>query len=119
MFSSFRFSTDDLPMQTRSAAVRELRERGLIPLEPLPGHAIHVAVSSWFLPGAGLLVGRLGGLRQEAGAQAVEDIDDLFLASARPRIVAPSRTRVERSTPSAREDADRGCGCRPRRVAPR
>jgi AraC-like DNA-binding protein len=80
MFSSFRFSTDDLPMQTRSAAVRELRERGLIPLEPLPGHAIHVAVSSWFLPGAGLLVGRLGGLRQEAGAQAVEDIDDLFLA---------------------------------------
>jgi len=78
--ASFRFSTDDLPAGARGAAVRRLRERGLIPLEPLADHAVHVRVAKWFLPGASILSGKLAGLRQEATARAHGITDDLFFA---------------------------------------
>jgi len=79
MMKSFRFSTADLPSRARAAAVRELHERGVIGLEPLPGRALHVEIGKWFLPGASVLSGTLAGLRQQALAPAVENNDDLFL----------------------------------------
>jgi AraC-like DNA-binding protein len=76
--ASFRFSTDDVPAAARGAAVHLLRERGLLPLEPLADHAVHVRIAKWFLPGAGILSGSLVGLRQEAAARAQGITDDLF-----------------------------------------
>ena len=78
--ASFRFSTDDLPTSARGIAVRRLRDRGLLPLEPLADHAVHVRVAKWFLPGASILSGTLAGLRQEAAARAHGITDDLFFA---------------------------------------
>jgi AraC-like DNA-binding protein len=78
--ASFRFSTDDLPASARGIAVRRLRERGLLPLEPLADHEIHVRVAKWFLPGVSILSGTLAGLRQEAAARAHGITDDLFFA---------------------------------------
>src|SRR5262249_2605421 len=77
--ASFRFSTDDLPAGARGIAVRNLRERGLLPLEPLADHGVHVRVAKLFLPGASILSGTLAGLRQEATARA-HGTDDLFFA---------------------------------------
>ena len=78
MIRSFTFSTGDLPVQSRATAIRELRERGLVPLEPLPGHGAHVHLTKWSLPGAGILSGVLSGLRQEAGPTTTDGGDDLF-----------------------------------------
>jgi AraC-like DNA-binding protein len=78
MISSFRFSTVKLPMRVRGLAVREMHERGVLPLEPLPGRAVHVEIGKWFLPGAGILSGTLAGLRQESFPMA-EPSDDLFV----------------------------------------
>jgi hypothetical protein len=33
---SLRFSTDSVPRRDRLKAVRELRDRGILPIEPLP-----------------------------------------------------------------------------------
>lgn len=78
MIRSFRFSTGNLRMRARADAVRDLRERGLVPLEPLPGCAVHVQITKWFVPGAGILSGALCGLRQEARTQGADASDDLF-----------------------------------------
>ena len=77
MIGSFRFSTGCLPVSERATAVRELRERGILPVEPLPDRALRVQITKWSLPGAGILSGRLCGLRQEGTRQAATD--DLFL----------------------------------------
>ena len=42
MIGSFRFSTGCLPVSERATAVRELRERGILPVEPLPDRALRV-----------------------------------------------------------------------------
>jgi AraC-like DNA-binding protein len=73
------FSTAGLPARARDRAVRELRERGLLPMEPLRGYALQVRLTKWFLPGASVLTGTLGGLRQDGGPQARDASDDLFL----------------------------------------
>jgi len=77
---SFSFSSSDLPPSERDKAVRELRERGIVPLEPLPDSSLHAQITKWFLPGAGILVGTLSGLRQIATRDAGGDSDDVFLA---------------------------------------
>ena len=77
---SFRFSTDDLPVCARGIAVHRLRERGLLPLEPLADHAVHVRVAKLFLPGVSILSGTLAGLRQDAAARAHGITGDLFFA---------------------------------------
>src|SRR5215813_11170585 len=78
--ASFRFTTDELPLGERAMAVRKLRERGLLPLEPLADHVVHVRIAKRFLPGVGILSGTLAGLRQEAAAQTQGVSDDLFFA---------------------------------------
>ena len=75
---SFRFATDDLPEPQRDLALRGLRERGLLPLEPLPGRVAHVDITKQFLPGIGVLCGTLAGLRQEASPQQQDAGDELF-----------------------------------------
>ena len=80
MTGSFRFSTSDLPIHARADAVRALRERGILPLEPLAERPVHVRISKRFLPGAGILSGTLSGLRQESGGRAADVSDDLFFA---------------------------------------
>ena len=74
----FRFSTKGVPLRERPEAVRELRDRGILPVEPLPDRPIHLDIAKWFLPGLGILSGTLGGLRQEGTTQAAND--DLFFA---------------------------------------
>jgi len=73
---SFRFSTNGLADRDRLEAVRRLRDRGLMPIEPLPDRRVHVDIAKWFLPGLGLLSGSMGGIRQDAAGPSGSD--DLF-----------------------------------------
>jgi AraC-like DNA-binding protein len=73
---SFRLSTDGMSQPERLQAVRALRDRGVLPIEPLPDRAVHVDIATWFLPGLGILSGRLDGLRQVGTADTITD--DLF-----------------------------------------
>lgn len=75
----FSFSTAGLPAPARDRALRELRERGLLPIEPLRGRSAHARLAKWLLPGASVLVGALGGVRQDGGPRARDASDDLFL----------------------------------------
>jgi len=77
--ASMRFSTAGLPARAREGAVRELRERGLLPLEPLRGYPVQARLTKWFLPGASVLSATLGGVRQDGGPRARDASDDLFL----------------------------------------
>jgi len=77
---SFRFATDDLPEPQRASALLGLRERGLLPLEPLPGFAVHASISKLFFPGIGILSGTLSGLRQGGTRQTQGADDELFFA---------------------------------------
>ena len=85
-WGSFRFSTDDLPMAARAAAVRELHERASLagkiePLEPLPNRTIRVDIAKVALRGLGLMSGTLCGVRQAARPRSsVSGDDDLLLA---------------------------------------
>ena len=73
---SFRFSTDGVPESHRPRAIRELRDRGILPIEPLPNRAVHLDIAKWFLPGLGILSGTLCGLRQEGTPR--DGNDELF-----------------------------------------
>lgn len=74
-----RFSTAGLLPPVRDRAIRELRERGLLPIEPLRGYPVEAALTKWFLPGASVLSGMLSGVRQDGGPRARDAGDDLFL----------------------------------------
>ena len=76
---NFRFSSDDLPPRERLKAMRELQERGILPLEPLPACPVHVQIAKLFLPGVGILSGKLCGLKQTGARDAVDERDDIFL----------------------------------------
>jgi AraC-like DNA-binding protein len=76
--SSFRFSTADLPAHERHNAIRQLRERGILPIEPLPDNVVAVQINKCFLPGASILSGTLCGVRQEGNLQAIDASNDLF-----------------------------------------
>jgi len=73
---SFRFSTDGVPESQRPRAIRELRDRAILPMEPLPNRAVHLDIAKWFLPSLSILSGTLCGLRQEGTPRAGND--DLF-----------------------------------------
>ncbi len=75
----WRFSTAGLPLPARDRALGELRERGLLPIAPLPGRPVHARLTKWFLPGASVLTGTLSGVRQDGGSRARDSSDDLFL----------------------------------------
>src|SRR5262249_39701143 len=74
-----RFSTAELPTRARPRLIRELRDRGLLPMEVLRGCSVEARLTKWFLPGASILTGTLSGVRQEGGPRAPDASDDLFL----------------------------------------
>jgi AraC-like DNA-binding protein len=61
---SFRFSTDGLSPRERGEALRSLRDRGIMTVEPLRHGVAHAAIRKQFMPGADILSGVLSGLRQ-------------------------------------------------------
>ena len=71
-----RFTTRDIPVPARRRALHELREQGLLPLEPLPGCTPRVDLLKWRLPGASILSGTFAGVRQggESGSAAGDDL---------------------------------------------
>src|SRR5262245_26017531 len=75
--ASFRFSTDGLSPRERVTAIRELRERQILPIEPLADRRVHVEIAKGFLPGLAILSGTLGGVRQE-GTPATGGADLFF-----------------------------------------
>src|SRR5215471_9913503 len=79
-FRSFHFATDDLPEPRRNLALWGLRDRGLLPLEPLPDRVAHADISKEFLPGIGVLSGTLSGVRQHASPQMQGARDEVFFA---------------------------------------
>jgi AraC-like DNA-binding protein len=66
-------------MRERRKAVCELREHGILPIEPLRDAALSLRIAKRFLPGASILSGTLSGLRQEGVPLAINADDDLFL----------------------------------------
>jgi AraC-like DNA-binding protein len=72
-----RFTTASLPPPRRVAALGALKERGVVPIEPLPGCEPHVALSKWYLSQASLLSGSLAGVRQQGGPE-MDETDDVF-----------------------------------------
>jgi AraC-like DNA-binding protein len=76
--SHFRFSIKDLVASERFDAVCELRERGILPIEPLPDGDLRLDITKWRLPGIGILSGTLCGVRQEGTPGSVGVSDELF-----------------------------------------
>jgi AraC-like DNA-binding protein len=74
---TLQFSTAGVPRAKRADMLGALRERGILPIEPISDGVADVAISKWFLPGASLLVGTLSGVRQ-LGAPTADDSDDVF-----------------------------------------
>ena len=80
----FRFSTKPLPVEERVRLVRELNERGTLPLRLQPlerQQPLDVAVVQRSFPGLGVLSATMAGLRQDgtSAAPAGHVGDDLFL----------------------------------------
>ena len=73
-----RFTTRDVPVPSRPKALNELRGRGLLPIEPLPGCSPHVDLLKWRLPGAWILTGTFAGVRQGGDSGPSGPDDDLF-----------------------------------------
>jgi AraC-like DNA-binding protein len=72
---TMQFSTAGVPRAKRADMLGGLRERGILPIEPVPDGVADVAISKWFLPSASLLAGNLSGVRQ-FGAPTDDDSDD-------------------------------------------
>jgi AraC-like DNA-binding protein len=75
--TTVQFSTAGVPRAKRAGLLGELRERGILPIEPVADGVADVAISKWFLPGASLLSGTLSGVRQ-LGTPTADDSDDVF-----------------------------------------
>jgi AraC-like DNA-binding protein len=73
------FSTRRMAPEARATALRDLQERGTLPIEPLPGCIAQVEISKWALGNVGVVLGKLGGLRQVVPAHAREFRDEVFL----------------------------------------
>jgi AraC-like DNA-binding protein len=71
---SFRFSTEGLSPPERGDALRSLRERGIMTVEPQPDSVAHAAIRKRFLPGADILSGVLSGLRQSGTKHGGDNI---------------------------------------------
>ena len=69
---SFRFSTAGVPPRELGAMLHSLHELGILPIEPLPDLQPHVAIEKRFLPGAAIMSGAFGGVRQ--GGHAGDDV---------------------------------------------
>jgi AraC-like DNA-binding protein len=69
----FAFSTEPLPMCDRAAALLGLRDRGLLPIEPLPDRDVLVDILKWDRPDLKILSGTLCGVRQHSTSQHSRD----------------------------------------------
>jgi AraC-like DNA-binding protein len=78
--SPLRFTTRDLPVPSRRRALGELREQGLLPIEPLAECSPRVDLQKWRLPGASVLSGTFAGVRQDGDPHPAGASDDLFFA---------------------------------------
>lgn len=76
--SALRFTTRDVPVPSRRRALYELREQGLLPLQPLPGCAPRVDLLKWRLPGASILSGTFAGVSQASESGPAGADHDLF-----------------------------------------
>jgi AraC-like DNA-binding protein len=74
-----RFTTRDIPAPARRKALNELRDQGVLPLDPLPDCSPHVDLVKWRLPGASILAGTFAGVRQGGESGPAGPGDDLFL----------------------------------------
>jgi AraC-like DNA-binding protein len=74
----FRFSTRDVPVHQRADAIFALRERNILPIEPLPDRVADARITRWPLPGAGILAGSFSGVIQEGSPKAQGVSDELF-----------------------------------------
>jgi AraC-like DNA-binding protein len=72
------FSTRGMALEARIAALRNLREWGTLPIEPLPGWVAQAEISRWTFGNVGVILGELGGLRQVVPAHAREFRDEVF-----------------------------------------
>src|SRR5919109_933389 len=70
---SFRFSTEHLARSARAPAVLALRERGLLPIEPLSRRDVHVDIIKWQLPNLKVLSGTLAGVSQHSAPHGTRD----------------------------------------------
>ena len=81
--ATLTFSTRHLPPPSRHRALHELSERGLLPVVPLADRTPRVDLVKWRLPGASVLSGRFGGVRQcgepESGGAASGGAAELFV----------------------------------------
>jgi AraC-like DNA-binding protein len=77
--ATWSFSTARLPPSERATALYDLRERGILPLEPLPGRFTQAEFTKWSLPGISVLSGTLGGLRQSGAPPDAGVSDDMLL----------------------------------------
>jgi len=81
--ATLTFSTRNLPPPSRYRALHELSERGLLPVVPLADRTPRVDLVKWRLPGASVLSGRFGGVRQcgepESGSAASGGAAELFV----------------------------------------
>src|SRR5215467_5255008 len=100
--SSFRFSIKDVPVRERRNAVCELRERGLLPIEPLPDSDLQLEIAKWVLPGVGIMSGTLCGVRQEGTPHSVGASDELFFGLN----LAGRSTAIQRTRESTFGDGD-------------
>jgi AraC-like DNA-binding protein len=73
------FSTRGMAPEARVAGLRNLHERGTLPIEPLPGCVAQAEISRWALGSVGVILGKLGGLRQVVPPHAREFRDEVFL----------------------------------------
>jgi hypothetical protein len=77
--SKWSFSSSDSPPEERAASIRDLHERGILHLEPLPNVASRVEITKYALPGVKILAGTLGGLVQIGDPKDPGGQDHLFL----------------------------------------
>lgn len=73
------FSTRGMVPEARVVALRALQELGMLPIEPLPGRIAQAEISRWVLGNVGVVLGKLGGLRQVVRPHAREFRDEIFL----------------------------------------
>jgi len=57
----------------------QLARAGTLPIEPLPGCVAQAEISRWALGSVGVILGKLGGLRQVVPPRAREFRDEVFL----------------------------------------
>lgn len=100
-FTSFRFSTDDLPERARARVVRELFDHATLPnrpepLEPLRDDRVRLRITKHAVPGVSIMSGALCGLRQAVRSRGsvLSSEDDLLVAvNLRGRSIAQPRNR--------------------------